>query len=59
MSVIVFVQSDAEKLRELGDLIDGGVLTLEVTRRIPLSELPALRAEAAQGGIAVKVIVFP
>jgi len=58
-SVVVFVQSDAEKLRELADLVDSGVLTLEVTRRIPLSELPALHAEAAEGRIAGKVIVVP
>lgn len=58
-SVVVFVQSDAEKLAELVDLVDSGVLTLEVTRRIPLSELPALHAEAAEGRIAGKVIVIP
>ncbi|MEV7610899.1 NADP-dependent oxidoreductase [Microbacterium sp. NPDC089320] len=58
-SVVVFVQSDAGKLRELVALVDGGVLTLEVTRRIPLTELPALHAEAAEGRIAGKVIVIP
>lgn len=58
-SVVVFVRSDAEKLRELVSLVDEGVLTLEVTRRIPLSELPALHAEAAEGRIAGKVIVVP
>lgn len=58
-SVVVFVQSDAGKLRELVALVDGGGLTLEVTRRIPLTELPALHAEAAQGRIAGKVIIIP
>lgn len=58
-SVVVFVRSDAERLRELVSLIDSGSLTLEVTRRIPLTELQALHAEAAEGRIAGKVIVIP
>lgn len=58
-SVVVFVRSDAEKLAELVSLVDEGVLTLEVTRRIPLTELPALHAEAAEGRITGKVIVIP
>lgn len=58
-SVVVFVRSDAERLAELVSLVDSGVLTLEVTRRIPLAELQALHAEAAEGRIAGKVIVIP
>ncbi|MCM3778394.1 NADP-dependent oxidoreductase [Microbacterium hydrocarbonoxydans] len=58
-SVVVFVRSDAEKLRELVGLVDAGVLTVEVTRRVPLEELPAVHAEAAEGRIAGKVIVIP
>jgi len=58
-SVVVFVRSDAEKLAELVSLVDSGALTLEVTRRIPLTELQALHAEAAEGRIAGKVIVIP
>ncbi|WP_341946705.1 NADP-dependent oxidoreductase [Microbacterium sp. LWH11-1.2] len=58
-SVVVFVRSDAEKLAELVSLVDSGALRLEVTRRIPLEELPALHAEAAAGRIAGKVIVVP
>jgi len=58
-SVVVFVRSDAEKLTELVSLVDEGVLTLEVTRRIGLAELPALHAEAAGGRITGKVIVIP
>ena len=57
-SVVVFVQSDAGKLRELVGLVDDGVLTVEVTRRVPLEELPAVHAEAAEGRIAGKVIVI-
>lgn len=58
-SVVVFVRSDAEKLAELVSLVDSGVLILEVTRRIPLTELPALHVEASEGPIAGKVIVIP
>ncbi|WP_194763203.1 NADP-dependent oxidoreductase [Microbacterium sp. UFMG61] len=58
-SVVVFVRSDAEKLAELVSLVDNGALTLEVTRRIPLTELPALHAEATEGPISGKVIVIP
>lgn len=58
-SVVVFVRSDAEKLAELVALVDSGDLQVEVTRRIPLTELPALHAEAAAGPIAGKVIVVP
>lgn len=58
-SVVVFVRSDAEKLAELVSLVDSGDLTLEVTRRIPLTDLPALHAEAAQGRVVGKVIVVP
>jgi D-arabinose 1-dehydrogenase-like Zn-dependent alcohol dehydrogenase len=58
-STVVFVRSDAEKLAELIELVDSGDLTVEVTRRIPLEELPALHAEAAAGRIAGKVIVIP
>jgi NADPH:quinone reductase-like Zn-dependent oxidoreductase len=58
-SVVVFVRSDAGKLAELVSLVDSGVLALEVTRRMPLTELPALHAEAAEGRIAGKVIVIP
>lgn len=58
-SVVVFVRSDAARLAELVGLVDSGEMHLEVTRRIPLVELPVLHAEAAAGPIAGKVIVVP
>lgn len=58
-SVVVYVRSDAEKLAELVSLVDNGDLRVEVTRRIPLTKLPALHAEAAAGRIPGKVIVIP
>jgi NADPH:quinone reductase-like Zn-dependent oxidoreductase len=55
----VFVLPNRERLSTLVSLVDDGALTVQVTRRIPLSELPALHAEAAEGRIAGKVIVLP
>jgi NADPH:quinone reductase-like Zn-dependent oxidoreductase len=55
----VFVLPNRERLAELVSLVDAGALTVEVTRRIPLAELPALHAEAEAGRIAGKVIVLP
>jgi NADPH:quinone reductase-like Zn-dependent oxidoreductase len=55
----VFVLPNRERLTELVSLVDSGDLQVEVTRRIPLTELPALHAEAAAGGIAGKVVVQP
>ncbi|WP_200838817.1 MULTISPECIES: zinc-binding dehydrogenase [Microbacterium] len=46
-------------LTELVALLDSGELTLEVSRRIPLADLPALHSEAAEGRIVGKVIVLP
>ncbi|MBM2623601.1 NADP-dependent oxidoreductase [Actinoplanes sp. LDG1-06] len=55
----VFVLPNRERLAELVTLVDKGELRVEVTRRIPLTELPALHAEAAAGRIAGKVIIRP
>ena len=38
--------------------VDMGELAGEVTRRVPLAELPAIHAEAAAGRIAGKVVVL-
>ncbi|MBD8465253.1 NADP-dependent oxidoreductase [Plantibacter sp. CFBP 8798] len=58
-SATVFVLRNRDRLYTLVSLVDDGSLTVEVTRRIPLAELPALHAEAAAGRIAGKVIVLP
>ena len=55
----VFVVPNRKRLTELVALVDKGELRVEVTRRIPLTELPALHAEAAAGRIPGKVIVLP
>ncbi|RFA15904.1 NADPH:quinone reductase [Subtercola boreus] len=54
----VFVLPNRERLAELVSLVDDGKLTVEVTRRIPLAELPALHAEASEGRVVGKVIVL-
>jgi NADPH:quinone reductase-like Zn-dependent oxidoreductase len=54
----VFVLRNRERLAELVSLVDAGALTVEVTRRIPLTELPSLHAEAAAGRISGKVVVL-
>jgi len=54
----VFVRPDRDRLVELVSLVDEDALTVQVTRRIPLAELPALHAEGAAGRIAGKVVVL-
>ena len=54
----LFVRSDAEQLAHLVDLVDRGELRVEVARRVPLDELPALHADAAAGALpSGKVVV--
>lgn len=56
----LFVHSDAEQLPHLVELIDRGELRVEVARRVPLAELPALHAAAAAGALpSGKVVVTP
>ncbi|MUK00605.1 zinc-binding dehydrogenase [Vibrio cholerae] len=55
----VFVLRNRDRLAQLVSLVDDGLLTVEVTRRITLPELPALHAEAGTGRISGKVIVVP
>jgi NADPH:quinone reductase-like Zn-dependent oxidoreductase len=55
----VFVLPHRDRLAALVSLVDDGALSVEVTRRIPLSDLPALHAEAEVGRISGKVIVVP
>ncbi|WP_238420195.1 NADP-dependent oxidoreductase [Gordonia sp. 'Campus'] len=55
----VFVLPNRDRLAAVVSLVDEGALTVEVTRRIALAELPDLHEEAARGRIAGKVIVLP
>lgn len=58
-SATVFVLPHRDRLARLAALVDSGDLQVEVTRRIPLTELPALHAEAAQHPVSGKVVVLP
>jgi NADPH:quinone reductase-like Zn-dependent oxidoreductase len=55
----VFVRADADQLAELVALVDRGELTVDVARRVPLSELPAIHALAAAGELHGKVVAVP
>lgn len=55
----LFVRSDAEQLSRLVALIDSGQLRVDVAERVPLAELSALHARAAEGAVRGKVIVVP
>lgn len=55
----VFVQPNRQRLSELVSLVEDDQLTVEVTRRILLTELATLHTEAGAGRISGKVIVLP
>lgn len=55
----LFVRSDAVQLAKLVALVDRGELRVAVAERVPLSELPALHARAAEGAVHGKVVVIP
>ncbi|MEU2862187.1 zinc-binding dehydrogenase [Streptomyces mirabilis] len=55
----LFVHSDAEQLSHMVALIDRGELRVEVARRVPLAELPALHAAAAGALPNGKAVVVP
>ncbi|MBT0773645.1 NADP-dependent oxidoreductase [Kineosporia sp. J2-2] len=55
----IFVQPDAGTLAHLVALIDSGDLHVEIARRVPLSDLPALHAQAEAGQVHGKVIIVP
>lgn len=55
----LFVRSDAGQLAQLVALVDRGELHIDVADRVPLAELPALHARAAEGAVHGKVVVLP
>ncbi|MFI8525296.1 NADP-dependent oxidoreductase [Promicromonospora sukumoe] len=55
----VYVHPDADVLAGLVALIDSGDLHVEIARRVPLSELPALHEQADAGQVHGKVVVVP
>ncbi|RSM38847.1 NADP-dependent oxidoreductase [Amycolatopsis balhimycina DSM 5908] len=57
--VNLFVRSDAGQLAQLVALVDSGELRVDVAERVPMPELPALHARAADGAVHGKVVVVP
>ena len=55
----VFVRSDAQQLAHLVELVDGGQLHVDVTERVPLTDLAALHARSESGEVSGKAIVIP
>jgi NADPH:quinone reductase-like Zn-dependent oxidoreductase len=55
----IYVHPDADVLRRLVALVDGGELHVEIARRAPLSELPAIHEQADAGRVHGKVVVVP
>lgn len=54
----LFVNSNAAHLAQLVALVDSGKLRVDIARRVPLADLPALHAETAAGPISGKAIVL-
>jgi NADPH:quinone reductase-like Zn-dependent oxidoreductase len=55
----IFVHPDVDVLSNLVALIDSGDLHVEIARRVPLSELPAIHQQAEAGQIHGKVVAVP
>ncbi|WP_040871145.1 NADP-dependent oxidoreductase [Nocardia exalbida] len=58
-AIDVFVRSDAKQLSELVARVDRGELIVDVTERVPLTDLASVHARAAAGTLLGKVIVLP
>ena len=56
--ISLFVRSDTQQLAHLVELVDRGELRVEVTERVPLSELAALHARSESGAVSGKAIVI-
>ena len=55
----IFLHPDADVLSHLVALVDSGDLHVEIARRVPLSELPAIHQQADAGEIHGKVVAVP
>ena len=58
-AVTIFVHPDADVLSGLVALVDSGDLRVEIARRVPLGELPAIHEQADAGRVRGKVVVVP
>jgi len=57
--VAVFARSDAGQLTDLVRMIDAGELHVDVSERLPLSEVPAVHARSDAGALPGKVVLVP
>ncbi|MET0819624.1 MAG: NADP-dependent oxidoreductase [Aeromicrobium sp.] len=55
----MYVDSDATQLAGLVERVDRGELTVDIARRVPLSELASVHAAAADGTLRGKVVLVP
>ena len=58
-AVAVFVRNDPEQLADLVAKVDAGELHVDVSERLPLSELAAVHARADAGALSGKVVLLP
>jgi NADPH:quinone reductase-like Zn-dependent oxidoreductase len=57
--VAVFARSDAGQLADLVAMIDAGELQVDVSERLPLSELPDVHARSDAGSLSGKIVLIP
>ncbi|MET3962005.1 NADPH:quinone reductase-like Zn-dependent oxidoreductase [Marmoricola sp. OAE513] len=55
----LYVRSDHDQLADLVARVDAGELTVDIARRVPLSDLASVHADAAAGALQGKVVVVP
>lgn len=55
----VYLHPDADVLAQLVALVDSGDVRVEIARRVPLQDLPALHEQAEAGQVHGKVVVVP
>ncbi|MET0190433.1 MAG: NADP-dependent oxidoreductase [Pseudonocardia sediminis] len=58
-AIDLFVRSDIGQLAQLVAMVDSSELRLGVDRRVPLTDLPSIHAEADAGTLRGKVVVTP
>jgi NADPH:quinone reductase-like Zn-dependent oxidoreductase len=55
----MYLANDPRQLAGLVARVDAGELSVDVTRRVPLTELPDVHAAAADGSLRGKVVIVP
>lgn len=55
----LFLHPDAETLTRLVSLVNNGELRVDITERLPLSDLPVIHQQAGEGKVRGKVVFYP